>query len=106
MSYNITSWKTKKLDGFKIPTDYYLSCLRACSGHPEGSIMGIPGHGGFLEVSKISMYGEGSGTFYDEVLVPTLERSIGILEAVLVWEDEIKILKVRDGRVEEVLCES
>lgn len=60
-----------------------------------------------IAISEISVWGEGSGTFHDEILLPALRQSRGVLEAVLVWEggDSISRLIAEDGEVTETHIE-
>lgn len=123
MSYNISTWKTKKLENLIIPLKAFYEHKRN-DWHPsepiitninddgnvevelecgcEQSIKGIL-KDGMLNVSEFEMYGEGSGTFKSWILDEALKQSKGELEAVLIWEggDSITILKVKDGIIEE-----
>ncbi len=119
MSYNVTSWKTKKLDSLQIPLDSLYKSSRK-SWHPErvnhddGSVsfefMSGTIKGSLKEnivfVSSIEFRGEGSGTDLHEIVEPALEDSKGRLVASRVWEsgDEIDRLIVKDGiiKVENV----
>jgi len=112
MSYNISSWKTKRLEQLVIP-------LKSLSENAELTIKGeetiitVPlseGRGvvGILAdknllVREINLYGEFSGSDYRYVLLPALRESMGFLEAVLIWErsDSITRLTVKDGEVVE-----
>ncbi len=60
-----------------------------------------------LIVSKICLCGEGSGTYYEEMLLPALKQSKGKLHAILIWEggDSITKLLVEDGQVTETSIE-
>lgn len=117
MSYNIDSWKTKKLENLIIPKSAFFKHTRAdwhpeiklnpdtyevtLSGGCEQEIKGVLKDGQIF-VKEFDMSGEGSGTFYDWILVPALEESTGILEAVLIWEggDSISGLRVIGGNVQ------
>lgn len=120
MSYDIDTWKTKKLDNLIIPlkafyeskrTDWHpsqpeiidaeimeveLEC--GCEQHIEGILKDE-----LLTVTKFNMYGEGSGSFKRYVLDNALKQSTGELEAILIWEggDSITRLKVKDGVISE-----
>jgi len=120
MSYNIDTWKTKKLDNLVIPLQsFYEHERKDC--HPsqpeivdaetmevelecgcEQTINGIL-QDGFLKVTKLSMSGEGSGTFKSWIFDEALKKSTGYLEAVLIWEggDSITRLIVDDGNLSE-----
>lgn len=117
MSYNIDTWKTKKLENLTIPLeaffrherkDWHPKVMRAPESDSawldcgcEQEIKGIL-KDGVLSVTEFNMAGEGSGTFYAWILEPALKESKGTLEAVLVWEggDSINRLTVKDGVVE------
>jgi hypothetical protein len=125
MSYNITTWKTKKIESLVIPIDSFYK-YKDSSWHPdepwrgcqpsedqiriEGGAEGFELSGTYLEpadgkvavaVRDIHLSGECSGTFYHNVLVPALEDSTGYLQSVLIWEggDSITRLVVIDGKV-------
>lgn len=120
MSYNITTWKTKKLENFIIPfKSLYIS--ERTDWHPKQpkiinmetnevsiscgcgqKIKGILKDGN-LHIKKIKMSGEGSGYFMDLIFEPSLKQSKGILEATLIWEngDSITSLSVIDGVLKE-----
>ena len=123
MSYNISTWKTKKIDNLGIP----LAAIRYCGdsakkgysvemtleAHDDG--LHVTAHigecgeiSGYLEpatlailVDKIALYGEGSNTDFYELLLPALRQSQGHLSAFLVWAegDSITKLEVQDGIV-------
>lgn len=116
MSYNVDTWKLKKLRGLMIPLASFFKHERK-DWHPKktlnndgtltlecGCEQEIVGRieGERLMIVKIDMAGEGSGTFINWILGPALEDSTGELEAVCVWEggDTINRLKVKDGAVE------
>lgn len=119
MSYNIDTWKTKKLENLTVPLEAFYRHPRE-DWHPNPPIINnietkevllecgcgqeIRGalKDGMLTVTEFNMSGEGSGTFYNWILEPALKESKGVLEAVLVWEggDSISRLKVKDGAVE------
>lgn len=118
MPYDISKWKTKKLDNLVIPLDALYRSERkdwlpgapkvmdAESGEVEiecgcgQSIQGILKDSA-LRVTSLDMSGEGSGTFLREILEPALKESTGGLEAVLIWEggDSVTRLIVKDGVV-------
>lgn len=119
MSYNIDTWKTKKLENLTVPLKAFFKHERT-DWHPkqpvitnaetnevtlecgcEQEIKGILKEGSLL-VTEMDMTGEGSGTFYSWILEPALKESMGTLEAVLIWEggNTIQRLTVKDGSVE------
>lgn len=111
MSYNISNWSTKKLDGLLIPfralegldkPSFNLGTgeLRWEGDLAEGFELVGKSHGEELAVSSIRMYGEGSGHAFDR-LEAILKDSTGVLIASLVWEggDSISRLTVKDGVV-------
>jgi len=121
MSYNISTWKTKKLENVVIPLKAFFKHARY-EWHPkqpeivnaetmeiemecgcEQLIKGVL-KDGLIHVTEFEMYGEGSGTFKDWILDEALKQSTGELEAVLIWEggDSISRLKVKNGIIEEL----
>lgn len=122
MSYNIDNWKTKKLENLTIPFSAFFQHPRN-DWHPkhkdglstgetvlacgcEQEIRGFLRDTNFT-VTGFDMHGEGSGTFYNWILLPALRQSTGTLEAVLIWEggDSINSLKVENGKVTETPVE-
>ena len=118
MSYNIDTWKLKKLDYLRIPIQF-LFPNRYKDWNPEIEIIEdgyiklifmetveIDGReiGDVLCVEKIEFYGEDSGTLMNLILEPALKNSTGELIASCVWEggDTINQLRVKDGNVEWV----
>ena len=128
MSYNISTWKTKRLENLVIPLDalYNISedlkrrgwmpeppcftfrkndtTLVKIHGLGEGYLSGEIAHlRNMFWVTEITVYGEGSGTFFSEIFIPALTKSMGMLEAVLIWEggDTISRLVVEDGQIIE-----
>lgn len=120
MSYNIDTFKIKKLENLIIPLSAFYQHERK-DWHPkqpkiindetmevelqcgcEQSIKGILKDGN-IHVTKLHMYGEGSGTFMSWIFNPALQQSTGQLEAVCVWEggDSVTRLIVKDGKVKE-----
>ena len=121
MSYNIDTWKTKKLKNLEIPVEAFYRHPRK-DWHPKqpvvvdvatmkvrvnfpcggGEVEGVL-KDGFIHVESIDLYSEGSGGFMVYVLEGALKESRGELEAVLVWEggDSITRLSVKDGVVTE-----
>lgn len=116
MSYNITTWNVKTLDGLAIPVnalcdgDYFkapvldtktgaFSIYGMDGTYIKGAIKGD----GYIHVTEIQCYGEGSGSTYRKVLLPALEQSVGTLIVSCVWEggDDLSRLTVRDGVVTE-----
>lgn len=120
MSYNIDTWKTKKLENLVIPLKAFFEHERS-DWHPkqpkiisagtmeiemecgcEQLIKGVLKEG-LIYVTEFEMSGEGSGTFKHWILEGALKQSTGELEAVLIWEggDSISRFKVKDGVIEE-----
>ena len=116
MSYNIDTFKIKRLENLEIPLSAFFEHRRS-DWHPEreldengkltllcGCDQEIVGtvENGILKVESMDMYGEGSGTFVNWILEPALKKSKGILEASCVWEggDRINKLIVNNGNVE------
>lgn len=124
MSYNIDTWKTKKLENLVIPLkflyeqnkeglhpSYYSSqpeivdietnevSIKLATGQKIKAILKDKN----LHIIELKVYGEGSGIVLEEILKPALKQSTGELEAVCVWEegDSITQLSVKDGMVIE-----
>lgn len=118
MSYDISTWKTKKLENLTVPLKAFYKHPRT-DWHPrqpvitnaetnevtlecgcEQKIKGIL-KDGILTITEFDMSGEGSGTFYGWILESALEESKGTLEAVLIWEggDTVQRLTAKDGQV-------
>ncbi len=124
MSYNIDTWKTKKIENLNIPLNAFFKHERT-DWHPEqptvidaetmevemecGCEQLVKGFlkNGVINVTEFKMYGEGSGTFKSWILDEALKESTGELEAVLVWEggDSITRLKVMNGELSEIEVE-
>lgn len=111
MSYNIDSWKTRKIENLVIPVSALMTegiriTIEAVNhvtvrGDAEGfSIKGILKPDSLIEVNYVSNYGEFSGNFM-EVVEEILRKSTGTLEAVLIWEggDSVEKLTVVDGNI-------
>lgn len=115
MSYNITRWKTKKIDNLRIrkPILYTLSGdLIRLAPLPDDLVVLT-----FLDseikakviedntmlVKGMNISGDGSGFFFHEVLKPALSKSTGTLIAVLIWEggDSISQIEVTEGKIIE-----
>jgi hypothetical protein len=120
MSYNIDTWKTKKLENLFIPIKALYDGVNENWKPDQPKIlnaetMEVEIYGGcgqtikgilkdgMLSVTKINMGGEGSGRYMYEIINPALKQSTGELEAVCVWEggDSITRLTVKDGEVNE-----
>lgn len=123
MSYNITKWETKRLENLVIPINaLYADTIREdwlpeqptisangqeviIRGGCEQEIKGlfVDTERTAIRITGFQMRGEGSGTFWHEVLRQALKKSTGTLEAVRVWEggDYIDRLSVKDGVVTE-----
>lgn len=101
MSYNITAWRTIRLDGLSIPVDGAFRkeayewgkdnalTIRLCE---DKGLSGVYADG-WLQVERINLRGEGSGWGW-EALKAALVRSIGYLDAVLIWEGGDSITRV------------
>lgn len=116
MSYNIDTFKLKKIENFNIPLDSFFKHERT-DWHPtierqeDGSLVICSGsdsiklHGaitnGMFHCTHLSCHGEGSGTFMHWILEPAFGDSTGELIASCVWEggDSINQLRVKDGNV-------
>jgi len=115
MSYNCDTWKTKKLENFKIPVaslfkhkrnDWHPERINNNDGTVTFTIMESELHGHIendcLVVSSIDCSGEGSGVAMNWILEPAFEDSTGELIASCVWEggDSITQLIVKNGTIE------
>lgn len=120
MSYNIDTFKVKKLENLVIPTAYFYehnrkdfhpkkvlgenddSCIRF--EFSESCFVEGPVIDGIVQVKSINFCGEFSGTSMNEVFEPALENSTGVLIASCVWEggDTVNQLRVENGEVEWV----
>lgn len=107
MSHNITHWTTKRMKDLIIPIDaFYISDRENGDGTVSISSCeseGVTGakEGEFLLVKSVDIYGEGSGAFLYDILIPALRQSTGTLEAVNIWEGyEIERITVSGGSVD------
>lgn len=115
MSYNIDTWKVKKLEKLCIPLSSFFTNPRT-DWHPkknydENGVLTLSfGEGSEIKgtvkkdivlVSDIKVEDEGSGTIMNEILEPALKTSRGILIVSCVWEggDTINQLIVKDGNL-------
>lgn len=115
MSYDIDTFKLKKLENLVIPFSAFFLHPRK-DWHPEGQFLDaetmlfrleggcgqtIKGNliAGELHVKELDLSGEGSGAFMAYVMREAFKQSTGQLEAVLVWEggDSISRLVVNNG---------
>lgn len=115
MSYNISSWKTKKIKDLVVPLamlcpdnqkrpvliDFDTMMIEITDLCELCSIKGVILPNKQMRVAEIYLRYEGSGSVYNDILVPTLQNSSGFLEAFLVWEsgDDIVRLTVNNGEV-------
>lgn len=126
MSYDITSFKLKKMNDLIIPLDALKS-----KEHPDWSAkdpvlldtllgkvrieMGcgqwiegiIPMSSNRIAVTGIELAGEGSGSVMRYLMEDAFKKSTGYLEAVLIWEegDSVGQLVVLDGQVSQAAVE-
>lgn len=117
MSYNIDTFKIKRLENLVIPLKAIYEGVREdwmpdqpVIENTETNLVSITcGCGqeiiGFLKegnihVTKLNMYGEGSGTWMG-YFENSLKKSTGVLEAVRIWEggESIDRLIVENGKV-------
>lgn len=114
MSYNIDSFKVKKLENFKIAVKDFD---KEIFGNPridldtneilfEGDCETCEFEGilkdGFVELSRIDISGESSGGFMIECGDALLKKSTGTLIATLIWErgDSVERISIIDGKKE------
>lgn len=117
MSYNITSWTTQALDNFclhfehlKLPQGFALiiggsEVTIEFYGHRIISGKMADGDPHHIDVTRIDIYGEGSGhLFTSNEFQQILRDSTGGLVALLIWEggDSISKLLVQDGHITDV----
>jgi hypothetical protein len=113
MSYNINTWKTKKLDNFIIPMVEIRKLPYVDVDLDEDGNVEISGVSEMFEiignlknkkvhVATICYAGEGSGSTWDD-LKKCFESSTGELIATQIWKegDSITRLVVKDGNVTE-----
>lgn len=122
MSYNIDTFYVKRLVDLRIPVAAFYKHERT-DWHPEPDLsqtqnadnvrivdgaegLEITGNvrEGLLHVQTFDIFGEGSGTFMEWILIPALKESFGELAATMIWEggDSISKLLVENGEVEEI----
>lgn len=126
MSYDITNWKTTKLDNLIIPIealynenidnknwipnkpiiiDLETNMIEICGGCGQT----ISGYlkDGKIHVIKLDLKGEGSNNWRYYSLDNAFKQSIGILEATLIWEggDSITKFKLNNGELTEIAIE-
>lgn len=118
MAYNITSWATLKIEGFKIPIDAFYDSVGEKYRPEQPKILdertnqvkielpedeGITGiiKDGILHVEEIKVCGECSGSCFGEVVYKAFEKSTGLLVIRLVWEggDYIQTITVNNGEI-------
>ena len=114
MSYNIDSFRVKKLENFKIAAKDFD---KKVFGRPqidletneilfEGDCETCEFEGilkdDFVELTKIQISGEGSGGFMIECGDALLKKSTGTLIATLTWErgDTVERISIIDGKKE------
>lgn len=114
MSYNIDTFKVKKLENLRCPVASFYKHERK-DWHPEKTIeddmsvtfksLDPEWHGKIIDddfvFESIDCSGEGSGTTMRLILEPALLDSTGILVASCVWErgNCINQLKVENGKI-------
>lgn len=109
MSYNIDNWKVKEMTDFRIPVDILKESYDVDTDHRQGvthvDICEGEVHGDVIDgwfVPKVFMlYGEASGTEFENLVDEVFPHTIGTLKAVLVWEggESIERFSVIDGVV-------
>jgi len=120
MSYNISCWKTKKIENLKVPLSAFFESERK-DWHPKQPVKldhfsdryvikcGCEQEiictikNKIIQIFEFNMTGEGSGSFLWYVLKNALSKSTGYIEAVLIWEngDYIERLTVCNGKVQK-----
>lgn len=111
MSYNISNWKTKELEDFKVPLSELIALpyttvaftdigrVRATGMTEDFEVSGKL-IDDMIEVEEIYLVDEGSGAAWNR-FEDMLTASSGYLSALLVWGNgrSISTLEVRDGLV-------
>ena len=116
MTYNISSIKLKKVDNFKFDIEeltyrffrYFnrSTSIDVITEGEETTVYFFDGaeitgqlDGQWLELKKLGITGEFSGTIWNNVIVPSLPKTTGKLEAVLIWEggDYIERVTIDNG---------
>lgn len=120
MSYNIDTMTVKTLDNLTIPVKALYETEREDWKPSQPQVLNyetmevqiVGGCGqtingnikdGILEVTKLDLSGEGSGSYMHYVINNALKQSTGQLEAVCIWEggDSITRLTVDNGNLTE-----
>ena len=117
MSYNIDTFKIKRLENLAFPVTALFKSRRK-DKHPDREDMAdgtteftnmeteLRGtvEGDIYHVTYLSCFGEGSGGVMYDMIIPALEESTGTLIASCVWEggDSINRLESVDGKVKWV----
>lgn len=116
MSYNISSFKIKRLENLVIPLSALYDNVEK-NWKPEqpkivdASTMEVEIYGGCgqtikgilkddsIHVTKLDLSGEGSGSYMHYIIKDALLQSTGELDAILIWEggDSVSRLTVKDG---------
>lgn len=114
MSYNIDNFKIKEIENFRIPIkefdkivfrkdfDFDTNEIKIESDYcEECEFEGIV-KDGIIELSKMTICGEGSGHFMATIGEALLEKSTGKLVARLIWEegDSVENLMVENGIID------
>ena len=113
MPYNITTWKTKRVENLKMPLDVLLKmpCIEVplryggrveANGPSEGFLLEGQLVASIVEIAVLESHGESSGYSWD-ALLDALRQTTGYFEAIQIWEggDDITQLVVKDGDVQE-----
>ena len=114
MSYNISTFKLKKIDNLKVPLELIYELLNTSLNYEriinrDNSITieimestEITGtiHQDEFKLLDIKCYGEFSGNIMSELIEPLLRKSTGNLNVICVWEGgDIQSLEVSNGNV-------
>jgi hypothetical protein len=108
VSYNIDSWQVLEMADLRMPLSAWdegnidwnrHNRVKVALGEADG-LIGVADENDIISVTKIEIYGECSGTDFDE-LRGALEDSTGKLDVLIIWEggDSISRLTVLDGKV-------
>jgi hypothetical protein len=125
MAYNISKFKVKRLEDFRIPMDDFASLfnnehvitLENCSEiSKSGDVTKITVMydffigtitAGIITFTSLNLRGDFSGIFYDHVLKRMANKTQGTIEVVTIWEggDHIRRTTIIAGLIKEEVIE-
>lgn len=101
MSYNIDSFKVKKIDNFYIPN---IRKILDELEDKEPEIFEVVVNEIDDRIMNIRMHGEFTGTFWHETFKDILKTSKGYLKALMVWEggDTVEWIEINNGNIKYI----